>query len=106
MNRIPTTRVEQWIEDFLSTMQSAETVRQYRSQLYKFSEWLRDRGFIAGDQFHIPTVQNIEEYFNKLYDEKVPLTMRREVLVAIRSWFKFLGRGGHIKSNPASGIKN
>ena len=106
MNRIPTTRVEQWIEDFLSTMQSAQTVRQYRPQLYKFSDWLRDRGFTAGDQFLIPTVQNIEEYLNKLYDEKVPLTMRREALVAIRSWFRFLGREGHIKSNPASRIKN
>jgi site-specific recombinase XerD len=54
----------------------------------------------------IPTVQNIEEYLNKLYDEEVPLTMRRKALVAIRSWFNFLGRGGHIKSNPASPIKN
>lgn len=106
MNRIPTTRVEQWIEDSLSTMQSAQTIRQYRPQLYKFSDWLRDRGFTARDQFLVPTVQNIEEYLNKLYDEEVPLTMRREALVAIRSWFKFLGRRGHIKSNPASRIKN
>jgi len=106
MNRIPTTRVEQWIEDFLSTKQSAQTVLQYRPQLYKFLEWLRDRGFTADDQFHTPTVQNIEEYLNELYDGKVPLTMRRQALVAIRSWFKFLGRNGHIKSNPASRIKN
>jgi site-specific recombinase XerD len=106
MNRTPTTRVEQWIEDFLSTLQTAQTVQQYRPKLFKFSEWLRSRGFSAGDQFIVPTVRDIEVYLNELYDKKVPVTTRRVALVAIRSWFNFLGREGHIMSNPASSIKN
>jgi site-specific recombinase XerD len=106
MKRKPTTRVEHWIEDFLLTMRTDQTVRQYRPQLYKFADWLKDRGFTAGDQFLVPTVQDIEEYLNKLEDEQVPKTMRREALVAIRSWFTFQGREGRINKNPAALIKN
>ena len=106
MKRKPKTRVEHWIEDFLLTMETDKTVLQYRPQLYNFSKWLRDGGFTAGDQFLLPTVQDLEEYLNKLYKEQVPLTMRRQALVAIRSWFTFLGREGHITTNPACRIKN
>lgn len=98
--------VNQSIQDFLASKLSTQTVRQYRPQLCKFSDWLRDQGFISGDQFHVPTAQDILEYLSKLHQEDVPLTMRREALVAIRSWFDFLGREGFIKDNPAARIKN
>ncbi len=106
MKRLSAARVKQSIQAFLTTKLSTQTVWQYRPQLYKFSDWLRDRGFIAGDQFHVPTAQDILEYLSKLHKEEVPLTMRREALVAIRSWFDFLGREGYIKDNPAVRIKN
>jgi site-specific recombinase XerD len=60
----------------------------------------------AGNQFRLPTVKQLQGYLDKLYKEKVRRSTRRLALVAIRSWFNFLGRKGLIKSNPASEIEN
>ena len=106
MKHLPKTRVENWIEGFLSTMLSEQTRRQYRPQLYKFSDWLTKRGFITGNQFLTPETQDIHKYLGKLLKNKVPLSMRREALIAIRSWFNYLAREGHVKDNPASRIEN
>jgi site-specific recombinase XerD len=106
MNHAPTTRVERWIEEFLSKQASSRTARIYRRHLYPFAAWLEKMGFSSGDQFRAPTPEEFEQYVTKLCDEKASLSARRQGLIAIRSWFKFLGRKDRIRDNPASRIKN
>jgi len=84
---------------------SAHTLRAYRRELHNFAEWVSGR-FGTGDDADV-NVQRIEHtdiraYLGTLYDRGLSKASAARALAAIRSWFKWLARAGHIEQNAAS----
>lgn len=77
---------------------SEHTLRNYSIDLEQFRDYFRraaEPEVAAIDTFAI------REWLGHLYrSELSPVTMRRK-LAALRSFFRFLHRGGHVKLNPA-----
>jgi integrase/recombinase XerC len=79
---------------------SAHTLRAYQRELDEFAAWTRESG---GDL----TVDRIEHthiraYLGTLYERGLSKASAARALAAIRSWFKWLARAGHIEQNAAS----
>ena len=88
---------------------SAHTLRAYQRELHGFAAWVRERydseqcANVSLDQ----SVQRIEHtdiraYLGALYDRGLSRASAARALAAIRSWFKWLARTGHIDQNAAS----
>jgi integrase/recombinase XerC len=88
---------------------SAHTLRAYQRELHGFAAWVRERydseqcADVSLDQ----SVQRIEHtdiraYLGALYDRGLSRASAARALAAIRSWFKWLARTGHIDQNAAS----
>jgi integrase/recombinase XerC len=88
---------------------SMHTLRAYGRELHGFAAWLTERfGLeqspeVSADQ----SVQRIEHtdiraYLGTLYDRGLSKASAARALAAIRSWFKWLARAGHINQNAAS----
>jgi len=84
---------------------STHTLRAYQRELHGFAGWANKR-FGAGDNADV-SVQRIEHtdiraYLGTLYDRGLSKASAARALAAIRSWFKWLARTGHIEQNAAS----
>jgi integrase/recombinase XerC len=88
---------------------SVHTLRAYERELRNFAAWIGERYAAEqnaeqdGDQ----GVQRIEHtdiraYLGTLYDRGLSRASAARALAAIRSWFKWLARNGHINQNAAS----
>ena len=79
---------------------SAHTLRAYLRELRGFAAWLADRheGLLVGQIEHT----HIRSYLGTLYDRGLSKASAARALAAIRSWFKWLARTGHIQQNAAS----
>ncbi len=88
---------------------SMHTLRAYERELHGFAAWLTERFGLdknpeaSADQ----SVQRIEHtdiraYLGTLYERGLSKASAARALAAIRSWFKWLARGGHIEQNAAS----
>ena len=100
--------------DFLKVLDnergsSAHTLRAYQRELYLFAQWLTTQPkFNAGtDANATELVQRIEHtdiraYLAVLYSRGLSRASAARALAAIRSWFKWLARNGHIQQNAAS----
>jgi integrase/recombinase XerC len=80
---------------------SAHTLRAYRRELHGFAAFVAER--YGKDQ----TVNRIEHahiraYLGTLYDRELSKASAARALAAIRSWFKWLARAGHVDQNAAS----
>jgi integrase/recombinase XerC len=80
---------------------SAHTLRAYRRELNSFA------AFVGGRYGDKPTVDRIEHtdiriYLGTLYDRGLSKASTARALAAIRSWFKWLARIGHLDQNAAS----
>ena len=79
---------------------SAHTLRAYQRELHSFAQWLiKDTS--------APGVEGVEHahiraYLGTLYDRGLSKASAARALAAIRSWFKWLARAGHIAQNAAS----
>jgi integrase/recombinase XerC len=88
---------------------SAHTLRAYQRELHGFAAWVSGR-FGTGDNAGVSasvSVQRIEHtdiraYLGTLYDRGLSKASAARALAAIRSWFKWLARTGHIEQNAAS----
>jgi integrase/recombinase XerC len=85
---------------------SAHTLRAYQRELHNFADWVSGR-FGTGDDDADVSVQRIEHtdiraYLGTLYDRGLSKASAARALAAIRSWFKWLARAGHIEQNAAS----
>ncbi|MGO8759243.1 MAG: tyrosine-type recombinase/integrase [Terracidiphilus sp.] len=79
---------------------SAHTLRAYRRELHAFASWLADRqSELAVDQIEHT---HIRAYLGTLYDRGLSKASTARALAAIRSWFKWLARAGHVQQNAAS----
>jgi integrase/recombinase XerC len=102
------------VADFLKVLanergSSTHTLRAYQRELQMFAQWLTTQPkFAAGvDANATELVQRIEHtdiraYLAVLYSRGLSRASAARALAAIRSWFKWLARNGHIQQNPAS----
>jgi integrase/recombinase XerC len=79
---------------------SEHTVRAYQRELHSFAAFLAKRcgeGVIPSQIEH-PVIR---EYMGTLYEKNLSKPSVARALAAIRSWFGWLARTGHIEQNPA-----
>jgi integrase/recombinase XerC len=88
---------------------SVHTLRAYERELHGFAAWLSGRFGIElnTDTSVDQSIQRIEHtdiraYLGTLYDRGLSKASAARALAAIRSWFKWLARTGHIDRNAAS----
>lgn len=79
---------------------SEHTVRAYRRELASFAEFLGKR---CGPSVHPRAVEHpiIRDYLATLYAAGLSKPSVARALAAIRSWFGWLARTGHVEQNPA-----
>lgn len=88
---------------------SVHTLRAYERELLGFSAWISARHGIRQnpETNAVEAVRRIEHtdiraYLGALYERGLSRASAARALAAIRSWFKWLARAGHIEQNAAS----
>src|ERR1700733_7352783 len=89
-------------EDFLAMLAheraaSPHTLRAYRREVGNFAAYLAEQGAEVRSVDHL----QIRRYLGELYDRGLVKASVARSLAAIRSWFHWLARAGHVSSNPA-----
>ena len=79
---------------------SAHTLRAYRRELENFAAWMRET-YLDLTVDRIEHTQ-IRAYLGTLYERGLSKASAARALAAIRSWFKWLARAGHVEQNAAS----
>ncbi len=79
---------------------SAHTLRAYTREVQAFVEYLGEQ---LGDDVPMSSVEHlhIRGYLARLYDRGLTRSSTARALSAIRSWFKWLAKEGHVEANPA-----
>jgi integrase/recombinase XerC len=80
---------------------SAHTLRAYERELEQFIAYLTKQ---FGEQCDIRSVEHlhIRGYLAELYGRGLSKASAARALAAVRSWFKWLARMGHVPQNPAA----
>jgi integrase/recombinase XerC len=80
---------------------SAHTLRAYERELLSFATWAAER---FGPQADVACIEHtdIRAFLGTLYDRGLSKASAARALAAIRSWFKWLARTGHVEQNVAS----
>jgi integrase/recombinase XerC len=80
---------------------SEHTLRAYTREVHAFAEYLSRE---LGEDVNIGTVEHlhIRAYLGVLYDRGLTRASAARALAAIRSWFKWLAKHGHVEQNPAT----
>jgi integrase/recombinase XerC len=101
-----TTPLQSLVADYLGMLAnergaSTHTLRAYARELHEFAAFISDR--FGKDQ----TVDRIEhthirDYLGLLFERGLSKASAARALAAIRSWFKWLARSGHVEQNVAS----
>lgn len=93
------------VDEFMSVLvseraASEHTIRAYRRELQSFSAFLAQR---CGMSVQATAIEHpiIREYLGTLYARQLSKPSVARALAAIRSWFGWLARKGHIEQNPA-----
>jgi integrase/recombinase XerC len=86
---------------------SMHTLRAYQRELRGFAAWLagrKDEPDAAAAGLSIDRIEHthIRAYLGMLYARGLSKASAARALAAIRSWFKWLARAGHIEQNAAS----
>jgi integrase/recombinase XerC len=79
---------------------SEHTLRAYRRELHDFIEYLEAQ---LGEGAKIRSVEHthIRAYMGVLFEKGLTKASAARALAAIRSWFKWLAKAGHVEQNPA-----
>jgi integrase/recombinase XerC len=80
---------------------SAHTLRAYERELHGFACWV---GKEYGRDFAVGSIEHtqIRSYLGTLYQRGLSKASAARALAAVRSWFKWLARGGYVEKNAAS----
>jgi integrase/recombinase XerC len=80
---------------------SAHTLRAYQRELHGFAAFISER---YGKRQTVKRIEHthIRAYLGKLYEHGLSKASAARALAAIRSWFKWLARAGHVEQNAAS----
>ena len=96
----------QLVDQFLSLLgnergASQHTLRAYTREVHAFAIYLAE---VFGDEVDLGRVEHlhIRTYLAVLYDRGLTRASAARALAAIRSWFKWLAKEGHVEQNPAS----
>jgi integrase/recombinase XerC len=94
------------VKDFLRVLAnergaSPHTLRAYERELVDFAAWATER---FGGQANVERIAHtdIRVFLGVLYDRGLSKASAARALAAIRSWFKWLARTGHVDQNAAS----
>jgi integrase/recombinase XerC len=97
--------IENLAEAFLAMLAnergaSEHTVRAYAREVRDFAAYLRET---LGEEARANTVEHlhIRAYLGLLYERGLTKASAARALAAIRSWFKWLAKEGHVEQNPA-----
>jgi integrase/recombinase XerC len=95
----------QLVGDYLRVLEnergaSAHTLRAYRRELAGFAEWMNSQH----EELAVDGIEHthIRAYLGVLYERGLSKPSAARALAAIRSWFKWLARMGHIQQNAAA----
>lgn len=96
----------QFAEEFLAVLAhertvSGHTLRAYQREIVDFADYLVRK---HGKQARISQVDHLQirAYLGELYDRGLAKASVARSLSAIRSWFQWMARAGHVHSNPAA----
>ncbi|HEY2471748.1 MAG TPA: tyrosine recombinase XerC [Terracidiphilus sp.] len=94
------------VDEYLRVLQnergsSVHTLRAYRRELIGFAMYMARRHPELGSVGQIEHLQ-IREYLGELLRRGLSKASTARALAAIRSWFKWLARTGHVEQNAAS----
>lgn len=80
---------------------SEHTLRAYGREVRGFVGWLMET---FGEDANVRRVEHthIRAYMAVLYDRGLTKASVARALAAVRSWFKWLARAGHVEANPAA----
>jgi integrase/recombinase XerC len=80
---------------------SAHTLRAYRRELEGFAAWAAEQ---FGPERGADSIEHtdIRAYLGVLYERGLQKASAARALAAIRSWFKWLARAGHVEQNVAA----
>jgi integrase/recombinase XerC len=86
---------------------SAHTLRAYTRELHAFAAWMDEQNHepdAVATGFSIDRIEHthIRAYLATLYERGLSKASAARALAAIRSWFKWLARTGHIEQNAAA----
>ena len=94
------------IDDYLRVLAnergaSAHTLRAYQRELRGFASFIAED---CGDEQGVSSIEHtqIRAYLGMLYKRGLSKASAARALAAIRSWFKWLARAGHVDQNAAS----
>lgn len=76
------------------------TLLSYKRDLARFSGFLERCGMTAENA----TPDDIREYLKELHDAGLTVRSYTRALIALRGWYKFLQRRGHVKASPCAVI--
>ena len=79
---------------------SEHTLRAYGREVRGFAEYLAETLGESGDVRKVEHT-DIRAYLAVLFDRGLTKASVARALAAVRSWFKWLARSGHVESNPA-----
>jgi integrase/recombinase XerC len=76
-------------------------VRAYQRELRGFAAWVAKQ---YGSELSVDRIEHtqIRAYLGTLYERGLSKASAARALAAIRSWFKWLARGGYVRQNAAS----
>lgn len=99
-------KIAQLADSFLSTLRnergsSPHTLRAYERELHDFASYLIST-FGAGVEIKRIEHQHIRAYLGTLYEKGLSKASTARALAAIRSWFKWLAKSGHVAQSPAA----
>jgi integrase/recombinase XerC len=93
------------VEDYLRVLanergSSAHTLRAYQRELRGFADFIRDGcGEVSPEKIEHTQIRT---YLGVLYQRGLSKASAARALAAIRSWFKWLARTGHVTQNAAT----
>src|SRR5277367_2679913 len=99
-------RLTQLTEDFLAALAneraaSPHTLRAYDRELHNFADYTIEK-FGRSTNPNAIDHKHIRAYLGELYGRGLSKTSVARALAALRSWFKWLARHGHVEQNAAS----
>jgi integrase/recombinase XerC len=99
-------KVVKLADEFLATLShergaSPHTLRAYERELHSFTAYLVQT-FGAGVEVKRIEHQHIRAYLGTLYEKGLSKASAARSLAAIRSWFKWLAKGGYVEQSPAA----
>jgi integrase/recombinase XerC len=99
-------RLTQLAEDFLAALAheraaSPHTLRAYDRELHNFTDYSIEKLGRAANPNAIDH-KHIRAYLGELYGRGLSKASVARALAALRSWFKWLARHGHVEQNAAS----